>query len=380
MDYYEILGVSKNASEDDIKKAFRKLAHKYHPDKAGGDEKKFKEINEAYQVLSDSKKRAQYDRFGKNFQNQQGFGGQGFGEGNPFAGFDFSGGQFNGDFSNFNFGGQGNWEDLEDIFGSFFGGGAKQSRRQKGNDIQVVLDITLKEAFFGVKKDISFRTFVVCQKCDGLGYDKSAGVKKCSKCGGTGQIKEKHSSFFGNFVQVKECDKCFGSGQEPNKICSECGGSGRIMGTKSISVDVKAGVYSGQMIKIQGQGEASLRGKPSGDLYIKINILPDKKFKLSGDDIFTEKEIKLSDVLKEKEIEIESVSGDKIKILIPHDFNLNDRITIKGEGMKRNSGILGKVGRGDLIVNFKLKTPKKLSSKSKQLAEELSKELEKDGD
>ena len=366
-DYYEILGVLKNASQDEIKKAFRKLAHKYHPDKSGGDEKKFKEINEAYQVLSDQNKRSQYDRFGRTFEGAQGFGGGS----NPFAGFDFSGGQFGGDFSNFGF------EGFDDILGAFFGGG-RSSGRQKGNDIQVMLDVALKEAYFGVKKDISFRTFVTCQKCDGIGYDKSAGNKKCGRCSGTGQLKERRSSFFGSFVQVKECDRCFGAGQEPNKVCNECGGAGRAIGTRSISVDVKPGVYGGQVIKIVGQGEAALRGKLSGDLYIKINLLSDKKFKLEGDNIIVEKEIKFSDVLKGKDIEIEGISGKKVKIEIPPHFDVTEPIIIRGEGMQRSSGILGKMIKGNMVIHLKLKTPKKLSSKAKQLAEDLAKELEKD--
>jgi len=372
-DYYEILGVSKNASEDEIKKAFRKLAHKYHPDKEGGDEKKFKEINEAYQVLSDKRKRAQYDRYGRTFEPAGGYGGQGFGA-NPFEGFgfDFSGGQFGQDFSNFGF------EGFDDILGTFFGGGRRGASRQKGSDIQIVLDITLKEAFFGVKKGISFRTFVVCKKCSGAGYEKSAGTKKCDKCSGSGKMKEQHTSLFGSFVQVLECDECFGTGQAPNKICNECGGAGRVIGQKSISVEIKSGVYNGQLIKISGQGEAGLRGKNDGDLYIKINILPDKEFKLEGDNLIVRKEVKLSEVLKGKSIEIESISGKKIKIEIPPHFDITQPIVIKDEGMQRNTGILGRALRGDLIVHLYLKTPKKMSSKAKHLAEELAKELEKD--
>lgn len=369
-DYYEVLGVSRGASEEEIKKAFRKLAHQYHPDKAGGDEKKFKEVNEAYQVLSDKQKRAQYDRFGRTFDNSGGGSGGGFqGAGGPFAGFDFGG------FSADQFG----FDNLDDILGSFFGGGTRRSQaRQKGNDIQVLLDITLKEAFFGVKKDISFRTFVICSKCEGLGYDRSAGTKKCDTCHGTGQIKEQKSSFIGNFVQVRECDKCFGTGQAPNKICPECGGAGRVMGTKNISVDIKPGIFSGQVIKIANQGEAGLRGKSSGDLYIKINVAADKTFKLDGDNLVIVKNISFSDILKNKDIEVESISGKKINITIPSHHDINEDIIIKGEGMYRNSGMFGKLGRGDLVVKLHLKTPKKLSGKSRQMAEELAKELEKD--
>jgi molecular chaperone DnaJ len=366
-DYYKILGVSRGASEEEIKKAFRKLAHQFHPDKAGGDEKKFKEVNEAYQVLSDKQKRAQYDRFGQTFD---GSGRGGFqGAGGPFDGFDFGG--FSGD--------QFGFDNLDDILGSFFGGGTRRSQaRQKGNDIQVLLNITLKDAFFGVKKDISFRTFVTCSKCVGLGYDKDAGTKKCDACHGTGQIKEQKSTFIGNFVQVRECDKCFGTGQAPNKICPECGGAGRVMGTKNISVDIKPGVFSGQVIKIANQGEAGLRGKSSGDLYIKISIAPDKTFKLEGDNLVVVKNISFADVLKGKDIEIESISGKKLSVAIPSHHEINEDIIIKGEGMNRSSGVFGKLTRGDLIVKLHLKTPKKLSGKARQIAEELAKELEKE--
>jgi molecular chaperone DnaJ len=368
-DYYEILGVPRDASEEEIKKAFRRLAHKYHPDKEGGDEKKFKEINEAYQVLSDKNKRAQYDRFGRTFGKESGFGG--FSSG-PFGGFDF--GNF-GDFDASQFG----FDDIEDILGSFFGGGRRKSyQKQRGNDIQVVIEITLKEAFFGTKKDISFRTFIVCPKCSGFGYDKSAGTKKCDVCRGTGEVREQRNSFFGSFVQIRECEKCFGTGQAPNKICAECGGSGRVMGTKNITIDIKPGVYSGQVIKIQNQGEAGLRGKPAGDLFVKINIAPDKNFKIDGDNLIVHKNISFSDILKGKEIEIETISGKIIKVPIPPNHDIREDIVIKGEGMNKSLGLFGKVTRGDLIVKLHLKTPKKFSHKALKLAKELADELEKD--
>ncbi len=367
-DYYEILGIPKNSSEEEIKKAFRKLAHQYHPDKKGGDEKKFKEVNEAYQVLSDSKKRAQYDKFGRTFDSNQG---GGFGAGGPFGGFDFNG---------FDFGNAGGFEDLDDILGSFFGGGRRgnTSTRQKGNDMQAIIDITLKEAFFGVKKDISFRTFISCQKCSGVGYDQSAGTKKCDNCHGTGKIKEQKASFFGNFVQVRECGKCFGTGQAPNKICSECAGAGRIIGNKSITIDIKPGVYNGQMIKLSGQAEAGLRSNSSGDLYIKVNIIPDKLFKMEGDNLIFKKDITVTDIFSGKEIQIENIDGKKINIEIPSNFDITEPIIIKGEGMYRSGGIFGKISRGDLIVQLHPKTPKKMSAKAKKIAQELIEELEND--
>ena len=363
-DYYEILGVSRSASEEEIKKAFRRLAHQYHPDKSGGDEKKFKEINEAYQVLSDKRKRVQYDRYGKTFDGR-GFDASGFEEAwGPFGGINFEGFDFS------NLGG------FEDVFGSFFGGRTAHQGKRKGSNIQVVLDITLKEVFFGVKKDISFRIFVKCKHCSGLGYDRNAGLEKCKACSGSGKIRHQHSSFCGSFVQVRECDKCFGSGQSPKKICGECGGSGRIMSNKIVSVEIKPGIYNGQLIKISGEGEAGLRGEKSGDLFIKINILPDKIFELDGDNLVVRKKIGLKDLLLERKIKMEGIDGNEISLEIPSDFSLDDTLTIKGEGMPR-SGVFGSSKRGDLIVKFSLKTPKRLSSKAKKLAQDLADELEK---
>lgn len=377
-DYYEILGVSKNASEDEIKKAFRKLAHKYHPDKQGGDEKKFKEINEAYQVLSDKQKRSQYDRFGKTFEAGGGptWGGQGFGgpSGSPFGGFDFS------DFSG-NFAGGFGFEDLDDILGSFFGGGRSSAREQKkGNDIQVLVELSLKEAFRGVTKDISFKTFIPCHKCRGLGYDKEVGVKKCDKCGGTGKVREQRASFFGNLVQVRECEKCFGTGQAPNKVCGECAGAGRVMGTKTINVDIKPGVYNGQMIKLSGQGETGIRGISNGDLYIKIKFIPDKVFATEGDNLVMKKEVKFSEILSGKSFAIEGIAGNTIHVEIPPHFDVTEPLVIKEEGMHKSSGLFGKSSRGDLIIRLRTRTPKKVSGKAKKLAQDLADELEKEGD
>ncbi|MFA6135836.1 MAG: DnaJ C-terminal domain-containing protein [Candidatus Paceibacterota bacterium] len=375
MDYYEILGITKNSSEDEIKKAFRKLAHKYHPDKQGGDEKKFKEINEAYQVLSDKKKRSQYDRFGKGFSDS-GMGGDPFGAGGPFGGFS-SGSGF--DFNNFSFNDLDDFGDIGDIFGSFFGGDRKSGAKTKGNDIQAILDISLKEAFFGMKKEISFKTFVSCKKCFGAGYDKSAGTKTCQNCNGSGKIKEERRSFFGNFVQVRECQECFGTGEAPNKVCSECSGAGRIMSQKKIIVEIKPGIYNGQMIKIDGEGEAGLRGVGGGNLYIKINILPDKNFELDGDNLIIKKTVSVSDILLENKIEIETISGEKTKIEIPQSFVIGGEIIAKGEGMyKKSGGSFGLSKRGDLIVKISLKTPRKINHQAQKIAKELAKELEKE--
>lgn len=369
-DYYEILGVSKNASENDIKKAFHQLAHKYHPDKQGGDEKKFKEVNEAYQVLSNKEKRAQYDRFGKTFS---GAGGGAGGQQGPFGfnqqgfeGFDFSDIFSGADGAGFNGAG---FDDLGDIFGNIFGGGGRSTRRKRGADIQADISVTLEEAFSGTHKDISFRTHVECTECKGIGYEKSSGTVTCDVCKGTGKVRQQKNSFLGSFMQVRECEKCGGKGEIPKKICHVCKGSGRIMGERKADIDIKAGIQSGQMIKISGLGEAGMEGHPAGDLYIRVMVSPHKVFTVDGENLVMKKEIKFSDVLLGKEFEINSVDGRKIKFSVPASHDLRDDIRIPKEGMAR---------RGNLIVKLSVKTPRRMSSGAKRLAEELAREL--DGD
>jgi molecular chaperone DnaJ len=368
MDYYKILGINKDASEDEVKKAFRKLAHKYHPDK-GGDEKKFKEINEAYQVLSNKDKRAQYDRFGRVFEGASG-GPQGF----DFSGWPF--GSKTGPFGEvkFDFDG-GDFGDLGDIFDAFFEGlGVKQKRRtyQRGGDIQIIQEISLEEAFRGLEKEINFQTFVHCEKCGGIGHDPKAGFNQCEVCGGRGEIREARKSFFGDFVQVKACDKCFGAGKIPKKICDACQGSGRVKGSRSIKVQIRPGVQDGQIIKIKSAGEAGERGTAEGDLYVRIRIKPHPVFVRQQDDLTVKKEIRLIDLLLEKKMEIPTISGNRLKIQIPADFDIKNNLRVPGEGMPRFSGF----GRGDLLIEFKIKTPKKLSPKAKKLLEELDKEFD----
>src|SRR3989339_77892 len=240
-DYYKILGVEKNASDDDIKKAYRKLAHQHHPDKKGGDEKKFKEINEAYQTLSNREKRAQYDRFGNAAHGGAGgpggFGG--FSQGG--FGFDFQGGDFG---------------DLGDIFEAFFDGMGGQKRRTyaHGSDMEMTQDITLEEAYAGVEKTISYKVNVRCASCNGLGHDVKATFSQCKKCDGRGEVRETRSTFFGNFAQVKTCAECHGIGQVPDKRCAGCSGSGVVRGEKKIAVKILPGIADGQIIKMVGGG------------------------------------------------------------------------------------------------------------------------------
>lgn len=360
-DYYKILGVEKGATDEEIKKAYRKLAHQHHPDKSGGDEKKFKEINEAYQVLSDKNKRANYDRFGA--AEPQGFGGGA--EGAPFGGFGFD---FDG------FGAQG-YEvgDLGEIFDSFFEGlGVRPRRRtyRRGSDVAFEEQVTLAEAFRGVTKQLRVRTLLRCETCKGQGADSSHGFATCAVCGGRGEIKEQRQTFFGSFSQVKTCAKCFGSGQLPNKACATCRGSGRIEGERDVLVEILPGIHDDQIIKIQGAGEAGERGTSPGDLYVRAKVVPHPTFERHGDDLLLKKEAKLVDLLLGKKIEIPTIGGGTLYVEVPSHFNLQEHVRVPGEGMPR----FGSSGRGDLLISFVLKTPKKISARAKKLLEDLARE------
>ncbi len=376
-DYYDILGVPRTASDDDIKKAFRKLAHQYHPDKNGGDDKKFKEINEAYQALSNKEKRAQYDRFGKTFDQQGGFGGA---QGGPFGAGAGGGNPFGFDFNGFSQGQGADFGDLDDILGAFFGGGrgATQASTKRGSDVQVVLEIPLKEVYTGTTKNISFESLISCDTCKGIGYDKAAGVKKCDVCKGSGKIKEQHASFFGTFTQTRECSTCLGTGEIPKKPCATCHGTGRVEGQRHASVHIKEGVRDGQVIKLQAEGEAGLRGHEAGDLYVRIKIPLHPHFRVEGDNLITTKKVSFADILRGEALRLEHISGRSISFDIPPHFNVRGSVVIKGEGMPHSGFSLGSHKKGDLIIELELQTPKKMNEKAKKLARELADELEKD--
>ncbi len=358
-DYYKILGVERSASEEEIKKAYRKLAHQHHPDKTGGEDARFKEINEAYQVLSDKVKRANYDQFGsaEGFAGFPGGGGQGW----P-GGWDFNQG-----FGGFN--AQYDMGDLGDIFESFFegmGGRPKRPTYRRGSDLEFSLEITLEEAFRGVNKEIGFKTWVVCKACAGKGGDMSAGTKACATCNGRGEIRENRRTFFGNFSQVRTCETCSGSGQVPNKICAECKGGGRLRGERKARVDILPGVQDNQIIKLSGVGETGEKGSAVGDLYLHIRIQPHPIFRRQGDDLVVKKEIGVVDLLLHHQIEVPTIEGGKIKVEVPAGFNLKDNLRVSGEGMPR----FGSFGRGNLLVDFILKAPKKPSARMQKWIEE----------
>lgn len=360
-DYYKILGVNRAATEEEIKKAYRKLAHEHHPDKKSGNEQKFKEINEAYQTLSDKTKRANYDRFG----TAEPFGPGGVNGAHGWEGF--QGGNFDSSF-------YGDFGDLNDVFESFFENMGVRPRRktyQKGSDLELLTEITLEEAFRGVTKKTKIKTYTPCTVCGGKGADEKAGFTKCSTCDGQGEIKEQSRTFFGSFMQVKACKKCNGLGQIPNKACSSCSGVGRKQNEREINYEIVPGIQNDQIIKISGAGEAGERGAGTGDLYIRVRITPHNIFSRNGDDLIVRRELNLIDLLLGKKIEVPTISGGKIYTEIPTHFDLKQDLKIKNEGMPR----FGSFGRGDLLVNFNVKAPKKASGKAKKVLEEIEKDL-----
>lgn len=384
-DYYHILGVAKAASEEEIKKAYRKLAHQCHPDKPGGDEKRFKEINEAYQVLSDKVKRAQYDRFGTaepmgGFGSRGGFGGAQWGGGFP-GGFGGGGGGVPPGWDGFGFGfdpeqfsGAG---DLGDIFESFFEGLGVRPRRktyERGSDIEIHEAITLEEAFRGVVKVLRFRTFVRCAKCGGKGAEADSGFEKCAACDGRGEVREQRRTFFGNFAQVKVCVKCHGAGEVPKKACGTCKGFGRVEADREVRVEILPGIEDNQLIKIKGMGEAGERAAAAGDLYVRVRVKPHHLFERHGANLVVAHELKVVDLLLGKKVEVPTIVGGGIAVEIPAHFNLKDNLRIAGEGMPHFGASSSFGGRGDLLVNFVIKAPKKLSAKAKKLLEELEEE------
>ncbi len=347
-DYYEILGVEKGASKDDIKKAFRKLAHKHHPDKQGGDEAKFKEINEAYQVLSDDQKRSQYDQFGSGFAGGGGQGGWG----------DF-------DFTNFNGGnGQGFEFDLGDLFNMFTGGG---QRARRGRDISADIQISFADAAFGTNRKILLSKIGTCDTCQGNGAEPGSGKKTCTTCNGKGKVNETRRSLVGSFTTVQNCSACHGTGQIPEKACKTCQGEGVVKKTEEIQLVIPAGIENGEMIRLTGRGEAIADGTP-GDLYVKVHVERHPTFRREGANLLMDLSIKLSDALLGTEHQIETLDGE-IELKIPEGVQYGDILRVRGKGIGTKGG-----KRGDLLVKVLYKTPAKLSKKARQMIEELKKE------
>ena len=353
-DYYEILGVSKTATDEEIKRAFRKLAKQYHPDinKEPGAEEKFKEIGEAYAVLSDATKRRQYDQFGHAaFQN----GGTGGDSG--FQGFDM------GDI------------DLGDILGDLFGGGfssfsgfgkssRSSSRATKGQDVRVVLNLTFEEAIFGVEKEITINRHENCEKCRGTGAEPGTSPKTCPTCHGSGQIRVQRQSPIGSFVSTTTCNTCGGKGTIVEKPCSGCSGKGKVRKTRTIKINVPAGVDTGNVMPLRGQGEHGSNDGPPGDLYIKINVAKSKQFDRRGNDIYIETHISMGKAALGVEITVPTVDGD-VKYTIPAGTQSGTMFRLKGKGIPK----VHSSSRGDQYVKVVVDTPKNLTSKQKEALE-----------
>ena len=354
-DFYTILGVEKSASKDDIKKAFHKLAHKYHPDKNKGDDSKFKEVNEAYQTLSDDKKRAQYDQFGS--AGAQGFGGFSGQQQGGFGGFDFSG------FQN----GQGfDMGDLGDIFSDFFGGG-QQQRTRRGSDIATEITIPFHDAIFGTKRSVMITKTDTCGTCHGKGAKPGTSMDTCTKCNGKGQIREARQTVLGAFATTRTCEYCEGLGTIPKEKCTTCRGAGILRQQSQIDVTIPAGINPGEMIRMSGMGEAVAHGT-TGDLYIKINVTPHQRIRREGVNLTTDVTIKLTDALLGAEHSIDTLDG-MLKLEIPMGIQSGETIRLKDKGVPGRAG-----KRGDLIVHVTVTIPQKLSKKAKDLIDELKKE------
>ena len=357
-DYYDILGVDKDASKSDIKKAYRKLALKYHPDrnKSEGAEEKFKEISEAYAVLHDDEKRQMYDQYGHSGIDQQ------FSREDIFRNADF------GDiFRNMGFG-----FDINDIFNEFFGGRrgyGRRQRRPRGADLRYDMQINLEDAYKGLETTIRVPRTETCEECNGSGAKKGTKPKTCPKCNGTGQMKTSRRTAFGMFTQVSACSKCGGSGKIIDKPCPECSGRGTVQKTRDIEIKIPSGVDDGSQLRLSGEGEAGPGG--TGDLYIVVHVKNHPNFKRHGLDLYTSLDISFPDAALGTKKEIETIEGKSEKIKIPNGVQNGEIIKVKGKGMP---DIRSRV-RGDLLVNVKVKTPEKISRKAKKLLEELKDEL-----
>ncbi|MCR4435433.1 MAG: molecular chaperone DnaJ [Clostridiales bacterium] len=351
-DYYEVLGVDKSASDADIKKAYRKLAKQYHPDVNPGDktaEAKFKEINEAYEVLGDPQKRARYDQFGHAGMDSNGFGG------------------FEGGFGDFDLGGIG------DIFETFFGGSgfgrSSKSRRgpQKGADLKYAMEISFEEAAFGIEKEITINRAEDCTTCGGTGAKPGTSPSTCKHCNGTGQIQYKQNTPFGQFINVKTCDVCRGEGKIITQPCQTCNGKGKVRKNIKMKIDVPAGIDDGQTISIRGEGESGFKGGPAGDLFISIRVRPHVLFQRQGNDVICEIPITFVQAALGAEMEVPTLDG-KVKYTIPEGTQTGSVFRLKGKGIPFIRGN----GRGDQYVKVNVEVPRKLNDRQKEILRQFS--------
>lgn len=353
-DYYNVLGIDKKASKDDIKKAFRKLAHKYHPDKGGGDEAKFKEITEAYSILADDKRRREYDTYGQAFT---GGGGQGAG------GFDFNNFQgFGGQGVEFDFGDI--FEGFGDIFGSRSGRGGRSVR---GRDISIDIEISFKEAVFGVTRTVLIAKVGSCETCKGSGAKVGTDMDTCKTCNGAGKVHETRNSILGQFTSVRTCVSCDGTGKIPKETCATCSGRGVIRREEEITIAVPSGIDNGEMIRMPQQGEA-VKGGVAGDLYVKVHVKPHPVFRKEGGNLTMNLPIKLSDALLGTTVTIETLEDKKLEVSVPPLSKMEETLRVRGKGIPYENT------RGDLLIHVTATLPKKLSGKAKKAIEELKSE------
>ncbi|MCR4274769.1 MAG: molecular chaperone DnaJ [Candidatus Campbellbacteria bacterium] len=355
-DYYNVLGIERNASQDEIKKAFRKLAHEHHPDKKGGNEAKFKEINEAYSVLGDDAKRSQYDQYGSAFANNAGGGPQGF---SGFDGFDFSQFTQGQNAGGFEF-------DLGDIFGDMFGGGMR-NRTRRGRDVSIDIELSFKESIFGTERKVLVTKNSTCSVCSGNGGEPGSSKDICATCNGKGKIRETKTSLFGTFQTVTTCSTCRGVGEKYKTACHKCKGAGIVKEQEEVRIAVPAGIEDGEMIRLTGRGEAIQNGS-AGDLYVKIHVESHKVFTKEGSDLLMDLNIKLSDALMGVVQTIETLDGS-IDVTIPPGVKPNQVLRVKGKGVPH-----GDNKRGSLLITVHFLMPEKLTKKARELIEELKKE------
>ncbi len=363
-DYYEVLGVGKEASADEVKKAFRKAAVKLHPDRPDGDEEKFKEVNEAYEVLKDENKRKRYDQFGHaGVGTSAASNGPG---GDPFSGFGGFGGQAGG--VHVDLGDMGIGDIFESFFGGAGGGGQRQRQADRGRDVETSITLDFEEAIFGIEKNISLELKDLCPHCSGNKAEPGYELKKCETCNGSGQEVKVTRTVFGNIQQATVCGRCGGEGMRPEKNCSQCGGLGVTRQRKDIKLKIPAGINDGATIRLQGHGETSAKGIP-GSLYVNVRVKPDKKFTREGDLILSDETISMVEAALGTEMDVETVDGP-VRLKIPAGTQTGSDFKLADHGVPHMKG----KSRGDHIVRILVETPKKLTRKQEELLQEFAKE------
>ena len=360
-DYYKILGVEKNASDEEIKKAFRRKAHEHHPDKKNGNEQMFKDVNEAYGVLGDKERRAKYDQFGSAAFENGGFnpGAGGFG---GFGGFDFNQGGFNINMDDMG--------DLGDILGGMFGfGGGRGGRQKRGRDLEMEVNLEFKEAVFGTDKEINVYTNSACETCKGSGADPKSEIKTCSSCNGSGRVQKAQQTMLGVINTVITCPDCHGKGKKAEKSCSDCNGSGMQKKEKKLKIKIPAGINDGEALKLSGEGDYPGAGGRAGDLYIRVKVKSDSRFIRQGHNIQSTAYIPFSVMSLGGKVDVETVDGPVV-LKIPSGSESGSVFKLKGKGVPYLSGY----GRGDHLVTILPEVPKKLSREQKKILEDLQNE------